>query len=147
VSTPDWECVRRLRFGAMLRLFRDRWGHILPDDDAGSGDLWALVCNASLACKEPEMKMRNVIELWAPWMHADEREAYVKHVWGLDIYKRTPSAKEYIFPLSNLQGWKNIFVILDYGLDSLRVSGSFFSRNKLLLPGVGCSIKRIKNSQ
>ena len=94
MSTPDYELIRRLRYGAMLRLFRDRWGHTLPDDDAGRDDLWALVCNVSLAQKEPEKKMRHVIELWAPWMQADEPEDYVKHVWGLDIYERTPSAKE-----------------------------------------------------
>jgi len=88
------ELIRRLRYGDLIRLFRHRWGYILPDDDAGRDDLWALVCNVSLAQKEPEKKMRHVIELWAPWMRADEREDYVKHVWGLDIYERTPSAKE-----------------------------------------------------
>ena len=32
--------------------------------------------------------------MWAPWMSAKERSAYVKHVWGLDLYERTPTAKE-----------------------------------------------------
>ena len=32
--------------------------------------------------------------MWAPWMLDDEREAYVKHVWGLDIYERTLTALE-----------------------------------------------------
>jgi hypothetical protein len=93
-SAPDWECVRCLRYGAMLRLFRDRWGHTLPDDDAGRGDLWALVCNASLAWKEPEKKMRHVTELWAPRLSADERETFVRHVWGLDIYERLENSTE-----------------------------------------------------
>ena len=25
---------------------------------------------------------------------SEERSAYVKHVWGLDLYERTPTAKE-----------------------------------------------------
>ena len=41
-----------------------------------------------------EKKMHHVIEMWAPWMSAKERSAYVKHVWGLDLYERTPIAKE-----------------------------------------------------
>jgi hypothetical protein len=39
-------------------------------------------------------KMHYVIEMWAPWMSAEEREAYVNHVWGLDIYERTLTAVE-----------------------------------------------------
>jgi len=38
--------------------------------------------------------MRHVIEMWAPWMPAEEREAYVKHVWGLDRYERTQTGLE-----------------------------------------------------
>ena len=53
-----------------------------------------LVTNVSLAAAEPEKKMHHVIEMCAPWMSAKERSAYVKHVWGLDIYERTPTAKE-----------------------------------------------------
>jgi hypothetical protein len=93
-SAAEWELIRRLRYGALLRLFRHRWGNELPHDDAGRDDLWLLVTNVSLAAAEPEKKMRHVIEMWAPWMPAVEREAYVKHVWGLDIYERTLTAQE-----------------------------------------------------
>jgi hypothetical protein len=67
---------------------------VLPDDDAGRDDLWLLVSNVSLAAAEPEKKMRHVIEMWAPWMSAEEREDYVRHVWGLDLYERTQTAQE-----------------------------------------------------
>jgi hypothetical protein len=93
-DADKWELIRRLRYGALLKLFRHRWGHVLPDDDSGRDDLWLLVTNVSLAAAEPEKKMHHVIEMWAPWMSTEEREAYVKHVWGLDIYERTPTAKE-----------------------------------------------------
>jgi hypothetical protein len=93
-DADKWELIRRLRYGALLKRFRHRWGHVLPDDDAGREDLWLLVTNVSLAAAEPEKKMHHVIEMWAPWMSEEERSAYVKHVWGLNIYERTPTAKE-----------------------------------------------------
>ena len=91
---PKWETIRRLRYGDLIRLFRFRWGNVLPEDDSGWGDLWLLVSNVSLAAKEPQKKMRHVIELWAPWMPSDTREDYVRHVWGLDTYQRTQTGEE-----------------------------------------------------
>ena len=88
------ETIRRLRYGDFLTLFRHRYGNELPQDDAGRDDLWLLVCNVSLAPSEPEKKVRHVIGLWAPWMSAEEREDYVKHVMGLDIYERIQTAAE-----------------------------------------------------
>src|SRR6187200_2144683 len=41
-----WELIRRLRYGALLKLFRHRWGHVVPNDDAGRDDLW-LRCRMS----------------------------------------------------------------------------------------------------
>jgi hypothetical protein len=91
---PKWETIRRLRYGDLIRLFRHRWGNVLPEDDSGWGDLWLLVTNVSLAASDPEKKMRHVIDLWAPWMSSDDREMYVRHVWGLDIYQRTQTGEE-----------------------------------------------------
>jgi hypothetical protein len=34
-DVAKWELIRRLRYGALLKLFRHRWGNELPDDDAG----------------------------------------------------------------------------------------------------------------
>ena len=93
-KADKYETLRRLRFGDLLRLFRHRWGHVLPDDDAGRGDLWLLVTNCSLAAAEPEKKMAHVIEVWAPWMSPEELAAYVQHVWGLDLYQRIQTARE-----------------------------------------------------
>ena len=93
-DADKWELIRRLRYGALLKLFRHRWGHVLPDDDAGRDDLWLLVTNVSLAAAEPEKKMHHVIEMWAPWMSAEEGSAYVKHVWCLDLYERINTAEE-----------------------------------------------------
>jgi hypothetical protein len=92
-----WETIRRLRYGALIKLFNTRYarhGYVFPDDHAGRDDLWLLVSNTSLAAAEPQKKMRHVIELWAPWMTVDEAERYIKHVWGLDIYERTETSAE-----------------------------------------------------
>ena len=93
-DVTKWECIRRLRYGALIRFFRHRYGRALPDDDAGRDDLWLLVSNASLAAAEPQKKMHHVIEMWAPWMSAEEGSAYVKHVWCLDRYERINTAEE-----------------------------------------------------
>ena len=50
---------------ALLKLFRHRWGNVLPDDDAGRDDLWLLVTNVSLAAVEPEKKMHHVRDVGA----------------------------------------------------------------------------------
>ena len=71
-KADKYETLRRLRFGDLRRLLQHRWGYVLPDDDAGRGDLWLLVTNCSLAAAEPEKKMAHVIEVWAPWMTPDE---------------------------------------------------------------------------
>jgi hypothetical protein len=43
------EQFRRWRLGELRRLFRDRYGPVLPDDDAGLGDLRELLLLASMA--------------------------------------------------------------------------------------------------
>src|SRR4051812_38759905 len=98
VATPsragNWETVRRLRYGALLKLLRHRWGHELPDDDAGREDLFELVLNLSLAPAAADKKMTNAIEVWAPWMPQDEAQRMVAHVNSLPPLERTPTAKQ-----------------------------------------------------
>jgi hypothetical protein len=89
-----WETVRRLRYGALIKLFRHRYGHEFPNEDAGRDDLFVLLCVVSLAPSATDKKMAHVLSLWAPWMHADEAEMYVEHVNRLTIYERMPAAKE-----------------------------------------------------
>jgi hypothetical protein len=93
-GTDKWERVRRLRYAELIRLLRDRWGHTLPNDDAGREDLWELVTNVSLAVAGAYKKMRGVIEVWAPWMDADEAATMIEHVNTLTIYERTPTREQ-----------------------------------------------------
>ena len=88
------EALRRARLGDLQRLFQSRYGvRGLPDDDAGRGDLFELVLVTSLAPAAAEKKGLCIIELWAPWMPRGEAEALVNHVWSLDLYERTPTAR------------------------------------------------------
>ena len=98
-----WETIRRLRYGCLIRLFRHRYGHQLPDDDAGIADLWLLLQNVSLAIGEPEKKMRHVIAVWAPWLSeeaAQERIEFLgllmngprpRVIWASGCASRMPS--------------------------------------------------------
>ena len=88
-----WEVVRRLRYGALLKLFRHRYGHQFPDDDAGRDDLFVLLCVVSLAPSATDKKIAHTIEMWAPWMSAWEAAEYVEHIGRLNIYERMPAAK------------------------------------------------------
>jgi hypothetical protein len=93
-ESGKWEVVRRLRYGALMKLFRHRYGYQFPDDDAGRDDLFVLVCVVSLAPAASDLKIAHTIEMWAPWMQPDEREMLVEHVNRLTIFDRMPAAKE-----------------------------------------------------
>lgn len=69
-GATDWGAVHRVRLGHVRRLLRDRYGHTLPDDDAGYEDLRILLHVKANACK-PENRVRMLlkeIEVSAPWM-------------------------------------------------------------------------------
>jgi hypothetical protein len=92
-DSGKWEVVRRLRYGALIKLFRHRYGHEFPDDDAGRADLKILLYVVSLAPYGTDKKLADTIAMWAPWMPEWERELYVEHVNRLTIYERMPAAK------------------------------------------------------
>jgi hypothetical protein len=89
----DFEGLRRLRFGELRRLFRLRYGHTLPDDDAGCADLFELLLPASMR-SSPEKFMRNVVEIWAPWMEAERAFDLVRQIETTPINLRMRAAKD-----------------------------------------------------
>jgi hypothetical protein len=93
VVAGKWEMVRRLRYGALLKLFRHRYGHQFPDDDAGRDDLFVLLCVVSLAPSASDKKVAHTISLWAPWMLPWEAAEYVEHINRLTLFDRMPAAK------------------------------------------------------
>ena len=90
-ESGKWERVRRLRYGALIKLFRHRWGPTLPDDSSGREDLFELVCVVSVALSATAERMINTIETNAPWMTPEEAQMLVEHVQQLTIYERMPN--------------------------------------------------------
>jgi hypothetical protein len=74
------EMLRRLRLGEIKRYLGDRYGHTLPDDDAGRDDLFELLLCTSLRPDSASRVMRNVIEIYAPWMTEQEAEGFIQQV-------------------------------------------------------------------
>jgi hypothetical protein len=87
------EILRRLRLGNLRSLFRDRYGPILPDDDAGREDLRELLLPISVG-PNANLKMPKAIEVWAPWMQQDEAEALIEDINRTPIQRRKPNARE-----------------------------------------------------
>jgi hypothetical protein len=91
------EMIRRLRLGNLRRLFRNRYGPILPDDDAGREDLHEFLLPISVG-PNADIKMPNAVEVWAPWMGRDETAQLIDRINLTPIWQRKPSPKP-------RQGW------------------------------------------
>jgi hypothetical protein len=89
-----WEVLRRLRYGDVLKLIRSRYGAVPPDDDAGRPDVMELLFLASMAPAGWEKKVRHAIELYAPWMSADEVESLIQHLSVTPPYQKLRTAEE-----------------------------------------------------
>ena len=87
------ETIRRLRLGDLKKILRSRYGHTLPDDDAGRDDLELLLDLVSFV-PDARYRMKNVIETWAPWMETEESYALVEAVLRKPEYLRKPSAAD-----------------------------------------------------
>jgi hypothetical protein len=81
--------IAALRIAELRRLFVARYGHVLPDDDAGRDD--ALIMGHHLAERsDAERRIHAWLSLWAPWMTPNEAAAMTGKVlarplrWGAD---------------------------------------------------------------
>ena len=90
--SPNPEMIRRLRLGDLKRLLRSRYGHTLPDDDAGREDLRLLLWTISMG-QGDWTKLKNAIEVWAPWMDTDEALQLIDEINGTPDYLRKPRAR------------------------------------------------------
>jgi hypothetical protein len=90
-----WERVRRLRYGHVLKLIRFRYGaNGVPNDDAGRPDLMELIWLASSAPAGADKKVRNCIELYAPWMDEKEKRDLMELVAMTPTYEKAKNSQE-----------------------------------------------------
>jgi hypothetical protein len=82
--------IRRQRLGDLKKVVRWRYGHPVPDDDAGREDLRELLLPISLG-PEAGRKMENAIEVWAPWMNAVEAGQLMDEINRTPSYLRKPT--------------------------------------------------------
>jgi hypothetical protein len=92
VSRAKHEILRRLRLGDLRKLLRSRYGHTLPNDDAGREDLHELLLPISLGPEAVTLKMANAIEVWAPWMKGDEAGQLIDQINRTPARLRKPKA-------------------------------------------------------
>jgi hypothetical protein len=87
------EAIRRLRLGDIKKVLRSRYGHILPDDDAGRADLELLLDVVSFV-PDSGNRMKYQIEIWAPWMGAQESFHLIAAVQRKPDYLRKITAAD-----------------------------------------------------
>jgi hypothetical protein len=93
MSRSKAERLRRLRLRDLRRLLRDRYGHRLPDDDAGREDLRDLLLPISVGL-EPDLKMEYACEIWAEWMAADERYELIADIGRTPLFQRKLTSRQ-----------------------------------------------------
>jgi hypothetical protein len=74
----NWMAAKRIR--EIERYIDLRYGHFLPDDDAGREDLVILANHVGQNRHESCAKILGFIRRWAPWMAAAEAEALAEKV-------------------------------------------------------------------
>jgi hypothetical protein len=87
------ETIRRLRLRDMRNYLRCRYGHTLPDDDAGREDLRELLYPISVG-PNAAIKMPKAIEIWAPWMNTKEAAELIDDINLMPIWHRKPKGRE-----------------------------------------------------
>lgn len=93
LAVSKQEAIRRLRLGDIKKLLRSRYGPTLPDDDAGLADLELMLDCVSFA-PNARFRMKNIIEIWAPWMDSRESFDLVENVLRKPHYLRKIDAAE-----------------------------------------------------
>ena len=69
-----------LRIAELRRLFLDRYGRTLPDDDAGRDDVLVMAHHIARRQGDPSRAIRSWIELQAPWMTSTETAVTISTV-------------------------------------------------------------------
>lgn len=64
-----------LRIHDLNKLFAARYGHALPDDDAGKDDAQVMAHHLAALSGDPRKRINGWLRLWCPWMSLADAEA------------------------------------------------------------------------
>ena len=77
--------IAALRIAELHRLFRHRYGHVLPDDDSGRDDVQIMAHHLAKLADNPRKRIKSFVELSAPWMTANETAALIDRITSQPI--------------------------------------------------------------
>jgi hypothetical protein len=69
-----------VRVAEIDRVLIDRWGEILPHDDAGADDAFVMCHHLARRAGNPTVRMQDWLNRRAPWMPPDDRQALIERV-------------------------------------------------------------------
>jgi hypothetical protein len=69
-----------LRCAELNRLWTDRYGAVLPDDDAGKDDARIMAHHLALISGDQRARVKSWAKLWTPWMSAQETDDLINAV-------------------------------------------------------------------
>jgi hypothetical protein len=69
-----------VRVAEIDRVLTDRWGEILPHDDAGADDAFIVCHHLARRAGDPAVRMQDWLDRRAPWMPPAERHALIERV-------------------------------------------------------------------
>lgn len=72
--------IANLRLRQLERLFHDRYGDALPDDDAGRDDLLIALHHIAALAQRADEAMTFWAAVWAPWIDEDELKGIIETV-------------------------------------------------------------------
>lgn len=74
-----------LRISQLSRLYSDRYGDTLPDDDAGRDDARLALHHLAKLSNNPARRMAVWLAVWCPWMPKPEREDLVTRILAFPL--------------------------------------------------------------
>jgi hypothetical protein len=69
-----------VRVAEIDRALTDRWGEILPHDDAGADDAFVMCHHLARRAGDPVIRMRGWLDRRAPWMPLADRQTLIERV-------------------------------------------------------------------
>jgi hypothetical protein len=80
IPLPNYRKMSHLRLRELEKLYRSRYGAILPDDDAGMEDMADALHHIPFMSGDVTGKMMGWIQKWAPWLRNDQARALCERI-------------------------------------------------------------------